>query len=134
MNTSENSAVSQIINSELVIQHFGYWPKFHDTTLAKMSIEVKASQSVIKFLIETAEFTNELNERGQYKDFKPCFIELEFHNVKSTALDFDHVPVLFDVVFEKDTNGLVCYFDSSAGSYSIAAEKIAVVSIIPTAQ
>ena len=117
-----------------MIQHFGYWPKFHDATLAKMSIDVHASQSVIKFLIETAEFTNEINERGQYSFFKPCSIELEFHNVKSTTLGFDHVPVLFGVVFEKNSCELVCYFDSSAGSYSIAAEKIAVSSLIPTKQ
>jgi len=132
MTPGESLAISQITNSELVIQHFGYWPKFHDATLVKMSIEVHASQSVIKFLIETAEFTNEINERGQYSAFKPCSIELGFHNIKSTTLGFDHVPVLFDVVFEKSSGDLVCYFDSSAGSYSIAAEKIAVLSLIPT--
>jgi hypothetical protein len=128
----ENSAVNRIINSELVVQHFGYWLSFHDATFERMSFEIHSSQNRITFLIATAEFINELNEQGNYKEFRPCSIELQFDSVRDTSLVFDHVPVLFDVAFEEVGNAIDCSFSSSAGSYTIVSEQITVLSLTPT--
>jgi hypothetical protein len=128
----ENSAVNRITNSELVVQHFGYWPSFHDATLERMNFEIHSSQNRVTLLITTAEFTNELNEQGKYKEFRPCSIELQFNSVRDTSLVFDHVPVLFDVVFEEIDDVLDCSFSSSAGSHTIVSEQITVLSLTPT--
>jgi hypothetical protein len=132
MAVTENSAVNRIINSELVTQHFGYWPSFHDATLERMIFEIHSSQNRVTLLITTSEFTNELNEQGKYKEFRPCSIELQFNSVRDTSLVFDHVPVLFDVVFEEIDDVLDCSFSSSAGSHTIVSEQITVLSLTPT--
>ena len=132
MTTTENLALNRIINFELVVQHFGYWPSFHDATLERMSFEIHSSQSRVTFLITTAEFTNELNEQGKYKEFRPCTIELQFDSVRDTSLVFDHVPVLFNVAFEEAGEAIDCSFASSAGSYTIVSEQITVLSLTPT--
>ena len=134
MSATENTAINRIVNSELVVQHFGYWPTFHDATLERMNFEIRTFKSTITFIIETAEFTNELDEQGQYKQFKPCIIEIKFQNMKDTFLAFDHVPVLFGVDFEEIADAIDCSFSSSAGSYTIVAEQITVLSLTPTKQ
>ncbi|MCI1186366.1 immunity 50 family protein [Hymenobacter sp. DH14] len=134
MSTTENNVINRIVNSELVVQHFGYWPSFHDATLERTNFEILSFKSTITFLIETAEFTNELNEQGQYKQFKPCSIELQFQNVKDTFLTFDHVPVLFRVDFEEIGEAIACYFSSSAGSHTIMAEQVTVLNLTSTKQ
>ncbi|GAB3723159.1 hypothetical protein GCM10027594_04050 [Hymenobacter agri] len=134
MSVTENSTVNRIVNSELVVQHFGYWPNFHDAILERMNFEILSFKSTVTFLIETAEFVNELNEQGQYKQFKPCNIELQFQNVKDTFLTFDHVPVLFGVDFEEVDDAIGCSFSSSAGSHTIVAEQVTVLSLTPTKQ
>jgi hypothetical protein len=134
MATTENLTISRIGNAETVILHFGYWPSFHDATLERISLSVCSSKSTVTFLIETAEFINELHEQGQYKQFRPCSIELQFKNVKDTFLTFDHTPVLFEVEFEQADNAINCSFSSSAGSHSIVAEQITVLSLTPTKQ
>jgi hypothetical protein len=128
----ENSAVNRITNSELVVQHFGYWPIFHDAILERMSFEIHSLQNRVTFLITTAEFTNELNKQGKYKEFRPCSIELQFDSVRDTSLVFDHVPVLFEVAFEEAGDAIDCSFSSSAGSHTIISEQITVLSLTPT--
>jgi hypothetical protein len=134
MAATENSAVNRIIDSELVVQHFGYWPSFHDATLERISFKIQSSQNRINFLIATAEFTNELDEQGRYKEFRPCHIELQFDSVRDASLIFDHVPVLFEVAFEEASDAINCSFSSSAGSYTIISEQITVLGLTPTVQ
>ncbi|NVO32726.1 Imm50 family immunity protein [Hymenobacter lapidiphilus] len=134
MSATGNIAINRIVNSDFVVQHFGYWPTFHDATLERMNFGIRSFESTITFLIETAEFTNELDEQEQYKQFKPCIIELEFQNVKDTFLTFDHVPVLFAVDFEEIGDAIYYSFSSSAGSHTIVAEQVTVLSLTPTKQ
>ncbi|QJX46533.1 hypothetical protein HMJ29_06110 [Hymenobacter taeanensis] len=134
MSAIENPVINRIINSELVVQYFGYWPNFHDATLERMNFEIHSFESTITFLIETAEFVNELDEKGHYKQFKPCSIELQFQNVKDTFLTFDHVPVLFSVDFEEVGDAIGCSFSSSAGSHTIVAKQVTVFGLTSTKQ
>ncbi|GGF00823.1 Imm50 family immunity protein [Hymenobacter cavernae] len=134
MEANEKLGINRIINSELVVQHFGYWPRFHDATLERITFEVHSHKTSVTFSIATAEFTHEVDEQGHYKLFKPCTIELQFDNVRNTALVFDHVLVFFDVVFEERDDAIDCSFSSSAGSHTIVAEQVTVLSLIPTAR
>ena len=134
MAESEKLGINRIINSELVIQYFGYWPSFHDATLEGINFQVHSYKSRVTLLIATAEFTKELDEQRHYKEFKPCSIELQFDNVRDTALVFDHVPVLFGVVFEEIGDVIDCSFSSSAGTHTIIAEQVTVLSLTPMMQ
>jgi hypothetical protein len=65
MSELENPAVSRIINHEVVIQRFGYWPSFHDAEVLKVTFEAHPGyRATVTFLMETHEFINELNTRG----------------------------------------------------------------------
>ena len=134
MEANEKLGFNRIINSELVVQHFGYWPSFHDATLERMNVEVHSYKSRVTFSIATAEFISELDEQRYYKGSKPCTIELQYDSVKDTALVFDHVPVIFDVTFEEVGNAIECSFSSSSGSHTIVAEQVTVLSLTPTTQ
>ncbi|WP_170934840.1 hypothetical protein [Hymenobacter gelipurpurascens] len=39
MSEIEKPAISRIINAEIVLQHFGYWPDFHDAEILKVVFE-----------------------------------------------------------------------------------------------
>jgi hypothetical protein len=134
MSELENPAVSRIINYELIIQRFGYWPSFHDAEVSKVTFEAHPGyRATATFLIETHEFINELNKRGQYKQVNNCLVELQFTGIKEMHFDgFDHQNVIFDLAFKESSENIECTFDSSIGlAASIVAEEALVLSLVP---
>lgn len=134
MSELENPAVSRIVNHEVVIQRFGYWTSFHDAEVLKVTFEAHPGyRATVTFLIETHEFINELNARGQYKQVNNCLIELQFTGIKEMNFEgFDHQNVIFDLVFKESSENIECTFDSSIGLVaSIVAEEALVLSLVP---
>jgi hypothetical protein len=129
---TENPAISRIVNAGVVLQHFGYWPSFHDAVISKVTFEVQSSSS-ITFLITTCETTDEVEEQGYYKQAKHCDIELQFLCIQETVFSLDHQPIIFILSFQERGHFMVCSIASSTESAVIVAEKIVVKSLTPTA-
>ena len=134
MSELENPAVSRIVNHEVVIQRFGYWPSFHDAEVLKVTFEAHPGyRATVTFLIETSEFINELDANGRYKQFNNCQIELNFTGIRGIYFeDFSHQNVIFDLKFKEVGEVIECSFDSSVGLVaSITAEEACVLNLTP---
>ncbi|MDU0371290.1 Imm50 family immunity protein [Hymenobacter endophyticus] len=135
MAETENPAVSRIINSEIVLQHFGYWPDFHDAEITKVVFETyPTGRYSVTFTIEVWEMVNELDEQGHYKQAKHCLIELQFIGIEEMEFNsFNYQNVIFDLVFAERGSNIECRFDSSNGlEAAIVAEEVLVISLTPT--
>ena len=136
MTAHENLAISQIINYELVEQHFGYWPDFHDAEITKVTFESHPTgRYSVALTIAAFEMTNELDKQGYYKLVKHCKVELQFIGIQELKFSgFDHQKVIFDLAFEESDNYIKCTLDSSNGlkSFVVIAEEVFVLSLVPT--
>ncbi|SFQ64935.1 Imm50 family immunity protein [Hymenobacter arizonensis] len=135
MAESEASIISQIINSEEVIQHFGYWPDFHDAEITKATFETHPTgRYSVTFVIAAFEMTSEVDERGYYKLIKHCDVEFQFIGIEEIDFKFfSFQNVLFGLEFEAVGNNIKCLFDSSVGlEVAIVAEEICILRLTPT--
>ena len=135
MSEIENPAISRIINNEIIRQHFGYWPDFHDAEITKVTFETHASgRYSVTFVVAAFEMTKEIDERGYYKLIKHCDIEFQFIGIQNLEFDgFDSQNVIFDFVFEESGSNIECRFDSSTGlEAAIIAEEAFVLSLTST--
>jgi hypothetical protein len=129
----QDPVIRLIVNSELVLQHFGYWPSFHDAGISKVTFEVHPSSgAVVTLVIEACETTDEVTEQGHYKQIKHCEIELQFLGIQETVLGFDHQPTIFGLDFEERGNLIECGLTSSADTRILVAEKVSVLRLTPT--
>ncbi|UOQ77710.1 hypothetical protein MUN84_03295 [Hymenobacter sp. 5516J-16] len=77
MSKTESPAISRIVNAEIVREHFGYWPDFHDAEITKVTFEAHPGyRTSITFVIAAFEITNEVDKSGHYKLTKHCDIEI----------------------------------------------------------
>ncbi|WP_345222982.1 Imm50 family immunity protein [Hymenobacter koreensis] len=131
----ENHAISRILNGEIVRQHFGYWPKFHDAEITKVTFEANPGfWPSVTFVLTASEMTKEVDERGYYKQAKQCDVELQFTGVKEIDFDgFGHQNVIFELVLEEEGINIKGSFNPSVGLDAIiVAEKVSVLSLTPT--
>ncbi|GAA4351407.1 hypothetical protein GCM10023185_10030 [Hymenobacter saemangeumensis] len=135
MPENESPAISRIINHEIILQHFGYWPDFHDAEITKVIFETHPTgRYSIAFLIDAFEMTKEIDERGYYKLSKHCTVELQFIGIQSLNFEgFSFQNVIFDLVFEESGDSIECRLSSSNGlEAAIIAEEVFVLSLTPT--
>ncbi|OON69291.1 Imm50 family immunity protein [Hymenobacter sp. CRA2] len=129
----QDSVIGRIVNSELVLQHFGYWPSFHDAGIGKVTFEVHPSfGAAVTLVIEACETTDEVTEQGYYKQVKHCDIELQFLGIQEMVLGFDHKPTIFGLDFEERGKLIECGLASSADTRLIVAENVSVLRLTPT--
>jgi len=136
MPEEENHIIKQIVNSEAIIQHFGYWPSFHDAEVLKVTFEAHPGyRATVTFLLATSEFINEVDERGFYKQADNCHVELQFTGIKEMSFDgFSHQNVLWGLSFETRDDSIECTFESSIGlETTIIAEEALVMNLLPVA-
>lgn len=135
MEETEKYAISRIINAEIVLQHFGYWPDFHDAEVIKVTFEAHPTwRYSVTFVITALEMVNELDERGYYKQTKHCQIELQFSRIQEMEFDyFNYQNVISILSFEDQGSCIKAVFNSSAGmKATIIAEEALVISLTPT--
>ena len=135
MAENENPAISRIVNSEVVIDHFGYWPDFHDAEITKATFETHSTgRYSVTFVIAAFEMTNEVDENGYYKLIKHCDVELQFIGIQEMKFSgFDYQNVIFDLALEESGNAIKCSLDSSAGvEIFVVAEEVFVLNLTPT--
>ncbi|NVO29635.1 Imm50 family immunity protein [Hymenobacter lapidiphilus] len=131
----ENPVIHRIANSEVVIQHFGYWPGFHDAEIRKVTFEANPGYyPAVVFLIEAFETTRDTDERGYYRLAKQCEIELRFTGIKEIDFDgFGHQNVILKMEFDEQDGDLTCTIDSSVGLDAfIVTQAVEVVSLMLT--
>lgn len=113
----ENPIVKLIENSEMLINHFGYWPTFHDD-------EIKEIHLIRKNLkIEVVISSNQKE--------KACDIDLVFANVSNVVLEgFNHQNVILSVEIKLIDGIMSVEFLTSFGvEFSFKCKKIIVKSI-----
>ncbi len=132
---SESPAISRITNAELVVQHFGYWPSFHDAEIKRVTFDANPGYyPAVTFLIAAFEMTKLTDERGYFRQAKQCEIELRFSGIKEIDFDgFGHQNVILKIEFDEQNDDLTCTIDSSVGlDVFIVAQAAEVVSLILT--
>lgn len=137
MAENENLAISRITNFDVIRQHFGYWPSFHDAEITRVTFEANPGyHASVTFLIVAFETTNSVDEKGYYKLAKHCTIELQFVGIREMEFDyFSHQNVIHDLIFENVGNAIQCTFNSSVGLDAfIVAEEVSVLKLIQTNQ
>ncbi|WP_139920939.1 Imm50 family immunity protein [Hymenobacter sp. DG01] len=135
MSETESVNLNRIVNSEIVLQHFGYWPEFHDAEITKATFEAHSTgRSSVTFLIDAFEITSEIDEKGYYKLTKHCKIELQFIGIKEMEFDyFSHQNVIFELILEEEKSSIKCTINSSVGLDAVVvAEEAYVLSLTPT--
>ncbi|MBD2716762.1 hypothetical protein KBK19_17085 [Microvirga sp. STR05] len=131
----DNPAIHRIVNSEVVVQHFGYWPGFHDAEVVKVTFEANPGYyPKVTFLIAAFETTKATDERGYFLQARHCEIELRFTGIKEIDFDgFGHQNVIFSLKFDEQDADLTCTLDSAVGLNAfLVAQAAEVVSLIPT--
>ncbi|GAB3638835.1 hypothetical protein GCM10027422_44250 [Hymenobacter arcticus] len=129
---NDSSAIKQIVNSQDIYLHFGYWPDFHDAEVVQVSFDSHATgRYSVTFLLKTAEFTNELDEHGHYALFRPCNIKLQFTGIHEVSFtDFYFQNVLLELKWEQQNSLIKCVFIPSQGmSATIIADEAIILSI-----
>ncbi|MEJ7664948.1 MAG: Imm50 family immunity protein [Hymenobacter sp.] len=130
----EYSAMSRVINSEIIFQHFGYWPDFHDAEVMKVTFEALPTwRSAVTFIINAFEITSEVTEEGYLKLIKKCQIKLQLTGIKELNFDyFSFQNVLSELWFEEKESDIKAVFSSSVGmEATIVSEEALVLSLVP---
>ena len=135
MSDNQNPAIAKIVNAAVVIEHFGYWPRFHDAEIAKVTFESNSGYwPLVSFVISAFEMTKEVDEKGYHKLIKQCDIELSFIGVEEIEFDrFSHQNVLMSLDFEESGSFIKTTFDAAVGLDAVIfSEGVSVVSLIHT--
>ena len=81
--SEEYAAMRLVINSEILFEHFGYWPDFHDAEVIKVTFETLPTwRTAITFIINAFEMTNEVDENGYFSLAKKCQVTLQLTGIK----------------------------------------------------
>ncbi len=90
---TEYSAIEQVINAEIIWNHFGYWPNFHDAEIIKVVFETHQAtwRYSITFTVDAWETTNTLTPQGHYEQTKRCLIDIQLTGIRE--LDFEYFTV-----------------------------------------
>lgn len=125
--------INEIQNSELVINHFSYWPSFHDSEIISINFERSMDKisSTAKLKVYVFEITNQLKGK-YYKLIKRCLIEFEFIGVSKNKINnFNNQNVVYGLHFGKDEDGfLEMSINSTFGLDGfISSKKIKILNI-----
>jgi hypothetical protein len=132
--SKEYAAMSRVVNSEILFEHFGYWPTFHDAEVVKVTFEsLPTYRSAVTFTIHAFEMISEVNEKGYFNLTKKCQIELQLIGIKELEFDyFSHQNVIFELCFEEQGSDIKTVFSSSVGmDATVIAEEALILSLTP---
>ncbi len=95
-------AYEKIIDHETVIDHFGYWPTFHDSEVLSICFQrdhiMDAPGPSLVVKLYAFEMTSEVTEDNFYKIIKHCVITIEFDGVEMNEFNgFNHQNALWGV-------------------------------------
>jgi hypothetical protein len=132
--SKEYAVMSRVVNSEILFEHFGYWPDFHDAEVMKVTFEALPTwRAAVTFTINTFEMTSKVNEKGYFDLTKKCQIEVQLTGIKHLDFNyFSHQNVLFEFWFEEQGSDIKAVFSSSVGmEATVVAEEALILSLTP---
>ena len=127
--------MEQVVNSEIIWNHFGYWPDFHDAEVMKVLFETHEATGrySITFTVDAFETTNKVTAQGHYELIKQCLVEFQLTGIEK--LEFNHFTfqnVLWELWFEQQGSFIKCCMPSSTGlEAEVVAEEAIVLSLKP---
>ena len=77
-----------IQNASLLTDLFGHWPDFHDAEVRGLRIDAsKYRDPVLEVDFEVAEMSDEIDERGYYRDRQRALTTISFARVANLQID-----------------------------------------------
>ncbi len=132
--SEEYAVMSRVVNSEVLFEHFGYWPNFHDAEVIKVTFEALPTwRAAVTFTINIFEMTSKVNDKGYFELTKKCQVEVQLTGIKQLEFDyFSHQNVLFEFWFEEQGSDIKAVFSSSVGmEATVVAEEALILSLTP---
>lgn len=107
----------EIENAGLVIDHFGYWPTFHDSEIISLTFErtldKRTSSAILR--VYSFEMTDKVVGR-HYELIKHCFVDIEITDLIKTEIDgFNHQNAVLALEFGRETDNVFCNMVSAYG-------------------
>ncbi len=109
--------VNKIENTDLILNHFGYWPAFHDAEVVSLHFDRNFKEGLPRLLIRiyAFEITDKV-EAGYYQRIKHCLIQFEFEGVVESEVDgFNHQNAVYGIEFGIEGSLLTCTLDPAYG-------------------
>ncbi|MEW6027308.1 MAG: Imm50 family immunity protein [Planctomycetota bacterium] len=121
----------RIINSNLLIDWFGYWHDFHDFEV--MHIDMNRKGPTIIMQVYGFKMLPEVDEKGYYKLTKHCVITIKFNEVSDLSLEeFNHQNVLASLSFNEEKDSIRTALWPCYGCHGfIVSRNVEVVNINP---
>jgi hypothetical protein len=107
----------EIENSNLIIDHFGYWPTFHDSEIISITFERTLDKGTSSALLRVYSFemTDKVVNRF-YKLIKHCFVDIEISDLVKTEMDgFNHQNAVLALEFGREGDNVFCNMVSAYG-------------------
>jgi len=128
----------EITDAKIVMNHFGYWPSFHDAEVISIKFERPwdTSNSSATLTVYAFEATDELDDENFFQLIKHCCIEIEFIGMTMNSMDgFNHQNVVGGLNFGREGKYLFCKIDSTFGVDGyIEAKEIKIKRLDPLKQ
>ena len=121
----------------LVIDHFGYWPSFHDAEVLWLRLDRVGPAA--EFVVHAFEMTDKVDDRGYFVLAKHCLVHFRCDRVISTALDgFNQQNALYGIELAtarlkiKEQDHLKISLDAANGLDGvIECESASIISVSP---
>jgi len=112
---------SFIENSNIVVDFFGQFPKFHDSEILSLNFEISKTGYYPKMTLSLS--TIHFGQR--------CEILFEFIDIESNDMDnFSNQNSIWEMNFSKHENGIKCVIEPNCGlSAEIFCKKVKVMSL-----
>jgi hypothetical protein len=107
----------EIENAKLVVDHFGYWPTFHDSEVISIAFErtldKRTSSAMLR--VYSFEMTDKIVGR-YYQLIKHCFVDIEITDLTKIEIDgFNHQNAVLALEFGKEGDNVFCNMVSAYG-------------------
>ena len=116
-------------NYQALLDHFGYWPSFHDANVISYAGPTAECQTV-DLTLHTWEMTSEVDAKGYYVLRKHALVAFRFAGVHDASLErFDSGNILFgmDITPAGDADSIHVELDSvmdMSGDFSATSGEI----------
>ena len=107
----------EIENAGLIIDHFGYWPTFHDSEVISISFQrtLDKGTSLAMLRVYSFEMTDKVIGR-HYQLIKHCFVDIEITDLIKTEIDgFNHQNAVLALEFGRKADNVFCNMVSAYG-------------------
>ena len=123
-----------LVNYQALLDHFGYWPSFHDANVMSYAGPT-AERDTVDLVLHTFEMTSEVDAKGYYVLHKHVLVTFRFAGIHDASLrQFDSGNILFglDITRAGDVGPFHVELDSvmdMSGDFSATSGEI--VSVVP---